>query len=481
MALADTAILNQQASAAPMQMLAYLRRRNPALPESEAWEIVNAYRDQGALWGIDPAAAFAQAMLETNSFKFGGQVHPNQHNPAGIAATNDGKVGSAFATWEAGVAAHYVHLLAWTGDERGTHDPRRALVDLAAKDKGYARTWRDLGGRWAVGPRQDTYGDGIEAHWQGIIAEEARTMGHVPRPSITNHIVAMPPRQDGVGLNVNGWQRIPRGTVLHSMGGTLRGTDGYFQQPSCPALTDFGIGQVDHGGGFAQIIQWCDYRGTIEPWASGPVRQPEGDGPRFLAAWGGAEKLNEAGISIEHDDTTRADGGTLAAGGAPVTAYQWASSVWLQAYLHAEELGQTADTFDWNMHHLEFCGRTYKTCPNPRITAYTDEYQAAVKAIMRHFQEGTPYPADGLVVNGLHLALPPEGAMPPQQPTDPGFPGIVQPDQSLVINGQVVPDGRAVTAERLILQVRNEGGERYNIEWDAHRWEGWRTGPIPLP
>jgi hypothetical protein len=169
MALVDRPIRNQHASATPMQLLAYLRKRNPALPESEAWAIVNAYRDLGALWGIDPAGAFSQAMLETNSFRFGGQVHPNQHNPAGIAATNDGTVGSAFATWEAGIAAHYQHLLAWCGDERGTHDPRRALVDQAAREQGYATTWRSLGGRWAV-PGTD-YGDGIERHWQRIRGE----------------------------------------------------------------------------------------------------------------------------------------------------------------------------------------------------------------------------------------------------------------------------------------------------------------------
>lgn len=263
-------------------------------------------------------------------------------------------------------------------------------------------------------------------------------MAHVPKPPITDHIVAVPPRVNGVGLNVNSWNRIPRGTVLHSMGGTLKGTDGYFDNPDCPALTDFGIGQVDAGGGFAQIIQWCDFRGRIEPWASGPVRVPEGDGPRFLATWGGAEKLNEAGISIEHDDTTLADGRTVAAGGAPVTAYQWAASVWLQAWLHAEVLGQTADTFDWNMWHREFTGAAYKTCPNPRITDHVDEYQAAVKAIMRHFQEGTPYPAGGLVVNGLRLATPPEGGAPSGEGEDVKEPQAGTASQYLNAKGELI-------------------------------------------
>jgi hypothetical protein len=232
----------------------------------------------------------------------------------------------------------------------------------------------------------------------------------VPKPPITDHIITLPPRVDGVGLNVNGWNRQPGATVLHSMAGSLKGTDGYFQNPSCGALTDYGIGQTDHGNGYAEIIQWCDIHGRIEPWASGPVMTPEGDGPRWLAHIGGAGAVNEVGVSIEHDDTTRANGQTASPGSVAVTAYQWAASVWLQAWLHAEVFHQTASSYDWNLWHREICGSAYKTCPNPRICDYVTEYQAAVKAVMAHCQEGKPYPAGGVVINSMVIAVPDGGA-----------------------------------------------------------------------
>jgi hypothetical protein len=235
-------------------------------------------------------------------------------------------------------------------------------------------------------------------------------MGHVPQPRITKHPIT---KVVGVGRDPD-LQRAPKFTVLHSMAGTLKGTDSYFPDPKVPALTDFGIGQVDAGGGFAEIIQWNDPFGTQIGWASGPVKVPQGDGPACLAAFGGAAGLNRYGVSIEHDDTTKADGTNSGKPGSqPVSAAQWSASCWLQAYIHAEWLGQTFATFAWNMHHLEFCGAAYKTCPNPRITDHTEEYQAAIKAIMRHFQGGAAYPAGGLVVAGLRLAAPPEATPAP--------------------------------------------------------------------
>lgn len=238
-----------------------------------------------------------------------------------------------------------------------------------------------------------------------------KAMGHVPKPPITDHIIGIPPKVDGVGVDVAGTRRTPGASVLHSMAGTLGSCDNYFPGATVEALTDFGIGQTNfNGSGFAQIIQWCDIYGFFRPWASGPVRVPQGDGPRFLAHFGGAQAVNDVGVSIEHDDTTNPDGSRGPVAAAPVSVYQWSASLWLQAWLHAEVFGQTAATYDWNMHHREFCGDAYKRCPMPRITDHTEEYQAAVKAIMDHFQAGVPYPAGGLIVAGLRINTPPEGA-----------------------------------------------------------------------
>jgi hypothetical protein len=238
----------------------------------------------------------------------------------------------------------------------------------------------------------------------------AVAFGHVPKPPIDNHIIGIPPKVNGVGVDRIASNRRPQATVLHSMAGTLDSCDNYFPGATVEALTDFGVGQVDYKkSGFARIIQWTDIYGKLMPWASGPVRVPEGDGPRFLQYFGGAGAVNNVGVSIEHDDTTLANGSRADIAAAPVTVYQWSASIWLQAWLHAEVFGQTAATYDWNMHHREFCGSSYKTCPRPRIYDYTDEYQTAVRQIMQHFQQGTPYPTGGIIVAGLRINLPPEG------------------------------------------------------------------------
>lgn len=174
MAQVDKPIGGQQPSASVPQMIAYLRRNNPAIGIAEAGEIVAAYAAIGIGAGIDSAGAFAQACHETNLFRFGNQVRKEQHNPAGIGATNDGAAGHSWPNWAAGVAAHYYHLCAWAKLPGGNNSIRYKEVTSAAKTKGYARTWRDLGGRWAV--PGDGYGDGIERHWQGILSEAGTAM-----------------------------------------------------------------------------------------------------------------------------------------------------------------------------------------------------------------------------------------------------------------------------------------------------------------
>lgn len=257
---------------------------------------------------------------------------------------------------------------------------------------------------WA--PSND--GNDVERYIAAVLADIERwatpgggAMGHVPKPPIEQRLLT---KADGAGVTMLAQPRIPRGTVWHSMVGTLMGTDSHFRNPATKALTDFGVGRTDHGGGFARIIQWNDYRGRQAGWASGPASKPEGDGPAWLAKWGDP---NIGGVSIERDDAGKEN--------TPATAAQWSSLCWLTAWLHAEEIEpkQTADTFQWNMWHREFCGVAYKACPHAAITDHVEEYQAAVKAIMRHFQHGAPYPAGGLVVAGLRLATPPEPVEPP--------------------------------------------------------------------
>ena len=305
-------------------------------------------------------------------------------------------------------------------------------------------------------------------------------MGHVPKPPIDDLIERTTAKKvAGVGFDWMDHDRVPGATVLHSMAGTLNSCINYFPRPTTAALTDFGIGnaQDPRHPGFARIVQFNDIHGRREGWASGPVGpsaanpngRPQGDGPAWLAHIGGAGAVNEAGVSIEHDDTTRADGTVGPIAAAPVSAHQWASSVWLQAWLHAEELHQTADTYRWNLWHCEIVGDAYKRCPGDRIRAYVEEYQAAVKAIMRHFQEGAPYPAGGLVINGMKIAAPPESA--PTPPPAP-HPPMLEP----VVTERRVWGGKGRIVSEAVTVVNDDTGVYYEGKVE-HR----ATGPVQLP
>ncbi|QFT88404.1 Sporulation-specific N-acetylmuramoyl-L-alanine amidase [Bacillus sp. THAF10] len=104
----------------------------------------------GKTYGIRGDVAYAQAIHETNYFRFTGAVKANQNNFAGIGATGGDVRGAVFATPEEGVLAHIQHLYAYANKKPlpNTYpkvDPRFDLVT-----RGIAPTWVALNGRWAV-------------------------------------------------------------------------------------------------------------------------------------------------------------------------------------------------------------------------------------------------------------------------------------------------------------------------------------------
>ncbi|WP_223700663.1 N-acetylmuramoyl-L-alanine amidase [Sutcliffiella deserti] len=108
------------------------------------------YERIGRDYGIRGDVAFAQAIHETNYFRFTGIVKPEQNNYAGIGATGGDVTGASFATPEEGVLAHIQHLYAYASrdplpDKYPKVDPRFDLVT-----RGSAPGWKDLNGRWAV-------------------------------------------------------------------------------------------------------------------------------------------------------------------------------------------------------------------------------------------------------------------------------------------------------------------------------------------
>lgn len=124
-----------------------------------AAELGSLYVIFGEYYGIRGDVAFAQAIHETNYFRFTGDVKPDQNNFAGIGAVGGGHRGASFATPEEGVLAHLQHLYAYAAaaslpNQFPLVDPRFHLVK-----RGSALTWTSLNGKWAV--PGTTYGESI--------------------------------------------------------------------------------------------------------------------------------------------------------------------------------------------------------------------------------------------------------------------------------------------------------------------------------
>ncbi|WP_342780582.1 N-acetylmuramoyl-L-alanine amidase [Bacillus rubiinfantis] len=138
----------------PQHMNTFVKTINPKAPELGSY-----YLTLGEYYGIRGDVAFAQAILETDYFRFTGDVGANQNNYAGLGATGSKVRGASFATPEEGVIAHLQHLFAYATTKKLPSqypllDPRFSLVE-----RGSAPTWVALNGKWAV-PGRD-YGQTI--------------------------------------------------------------------------------------------------------------------------------------------------------------------------------------------------------------------------------------------------------------------------------------------------------------------------------
>ncbi|MBB6448583.1 hypothetical protein HNR44_000532 [Geomicrobium halophilum] len=138
----------------PAQMDRYVQAINPDAPQLGRY-----YLTLGEYYGIKGDVAFAQALHETDYFRFTGVVEPEQNNYAGIGATGPNEPGASFDTPRNGVLAHLQHLFAYAStetlpDKYPFTDPRFDLVQ-----RGSAPTWVDLNGKWAV--PGDQYGQSI--------------------------------------------------------------------------------------------------------------------------------------------------------------------------------------------------------------------------------------------------------------------------------------------------------------------------------
>ncbi|GMK37108.1 hypothetical protein PCCS19_01610 [Paenibacillus sp. CCS19] len=127
------------------ELVQFVKKVNPAFKE----EIAAAFLSVGAKYGIRGDIAFVQSIHETNWFRFGGDVKPEQNNFAGIGATG-GVAGNSFPTINAGVTAQIQHLYAYASTNpipagETVIDTRFGLVK-----RGSAKNWEELAGAWAV-------------------------------------------------------------------------------------------------------------------------------------------------------------------------------------------------------------------------------------------------------------------------------------------------------------------------------------------
>jgi N-acetylmuramoyl-L-alanine amidase len=145
------------------QMDRFVKKVNPNAPELGSY-----YKTLGEYYGIRGDVAFAQAVHETNYFRYTGVVNRGQNNYAGIGATGPNVRGATFATPRDGVLAHLQHLYAYATTQPLPNkyplvDPRFNLVK-----RGSSPTWIGLNGKWAV--PGNTYGQMILDVYEKMIA-----------------------------------------------------------------------------------------------------------------------------------------------------------------------------------------------------------------------------------------------------------------------------------------------------------------------
>lgn len=158
----------------PEHMNLFVKSINPS-----ANELGSYYLTFGEYYEIRGDIAFAQAIKETNYFRFTGIVKEEQNNFAGIGATGPSNPGAYFKTPEEGVLAHLQHLFAYATsqplpDQYPLVDPRFHLVK-----RGIAPSWTNLNGKWAV--PGTNYGESILTIYGSMIAFAKQNLGVVQK------------------------------------------------------------------------------------------------------------------------------------------------------------------------------------------------------------------------------------------------------------------------------------------------------------
>lgn len=157
-----------EAVATQDQMINFINKRNPA-PKLNCTvkQLVHLYYLEADREGIRPDIAICQAIKETGTWGYGGDVIPEQNNYCGLGTTGGGVKGEFFATPQLGVRAHIQHLLSYASKRPPKVeivDPRYELIKkFRPQIFGKLTKWTDLNGVWAVPGNH--YGEDILNLW----------------------------------------------------------------------------------------------------------------------------------------------------------------------------------------------------------------------------------------------------------------------------------------------------------------------------
>lgn len=163
-----------EAEATKAQAVALIKANNPQVRLAcSVEELVDLYWQEAERENIRPDLALSQSMVETGSYRYGGDVQHHQNNFCGLGTTGGGVSGASFKTPEIGVRAHIQHLLAYTQKRRpktAIVDPRYELAHNIRLERGVVDTWYGLNGTWAMG---SLYCEKIMATYQKMLAMQA--------------------------------------------------------------------------------------------------------------------------------------------------------------------------------------------------------------------------------------------------------------------------------------------------------------------
>lgn len=150
------------------QMVNFINKRNknPKL-NCTVKQLVHIYYVEAGREGIRPDIALCQAIKETGTWAYGGDVVPEQNNYCGLGTTGGGVKGEFFATPQIGARAHIQHLLSYASKRMPkveVVDPRYELIKkFRPQIFGKLTKWTELNGVWAVPGNH--YGEDILNLW----------------------------------------------------------------------------------------------------------------------------------------------------------------------------------------------------------------------------------------------------------------------------------------------------------------------------